>query len=243
MSRQEDLNNWAQSFAGRLTTLLNGTVTADVAATVFLFQDAERAIVAPGADAGALADVEMVPLSITSAAGDQKTAPLWLSVWFLVGLDDEGEHLSVQRSSFGLCVKQSSKLQPIRIEYDRRLAGNKQAAHVQVTGDSGALGAAYTLANQELKALHKLHIPLGDRRFRPSIEDFIEFLVQERLINDLHKDWRQVLEESRGDWHSRQVRAAVRRSPEPAVEQLQTMGYSVAPPPDTARDEAGTMSC
>lgn len=231
MSRRADLDEWAQDFAGRLTALLNGTVTTDVAVTVFLYEDAELAIVAPGADAGALSDVEMVPLSTAGALTDRSAAPLWLNVWFLVGLDDEGEHLAVQRSGFGLCVKRSSKLQPIRIEYDRRLAGNKQAAHVQVTGDSGALGAAYTLAGQELKALHKLHIPMGDRRFRPSIEDFIEFLIQENLVTDLHPDWRRVLGESRGDWRARQVRAAVRRSPEPAIEQLRQMGYTVTPPP------------
>ena len=30
--------------------------------------------------------------------------------------------------------------------------------------------------------LSKLHFPSGGRRFRPTIEDFIEFLAQETLI-------------------------------------------------------------
>lgn len=230
MNRRENLDRWSRDFAGRLTSMLNATVTTDAAVTVFMYEDQDLAIVAPGAKSQKLSDVEMVPLHTSSKKEEREAAPLWLNVWFLVGLDDEGEHLAVQRSGFGLCVKPSSGLQPIRIEYDRRLAGNRQAAHVQIAGDSAALGVAYTLAGQEMKALHKLHIPLGDRRFRPSLEDFIEFLVQERLVTDLHPGWRKVLEESRGDWIGRQVRAAVRRHPETAVQQLERMGYEVTHP-------------
>lgn len=230
MSRRDDLDRWAQDFAGRLTNMLNATVTTNAAVTVFMYADQELAIVAPGAKSQKLSDVEMVPLSTSAKKEERDAAALWLNVWFLVGLDDEGEHLAVQRSGFGLCVKPSSGLQPIRIEYDRRLAGNKQAAHVQIHGDSAALGAAYALAGQEMKALHKLHIPLGDRRFRPSLEDFIEFLVQEQLVINLHSGWRNVLESSRGDWIGRQVRAAVRRHPDTAARQLERMGYKVTAP-------------
>lgn len=229
MTRRDDLKTWAYAFRDRIVGLLDTTVTTDAAVAVFLYDDQELAIVAPGHNVQGLGDVEMIPLSTNPDPQTRNDASLWLSVWFLVGLDDEGENLAVQRSGFGLCVKPSTGLQPIRIEYDRHKT-SKQPAHLQITGESASLGAAYALAGTDMKALHKLHIPLGDRRFRPSLEDFIEFLVQEDLITDLVPGWRTSLATSRGDWLGRQARAAVRRRPEDAVTQLRRMGYKVEPP-------------
>lgn len=229
MSRRDDLETWAYAFRDRIVDLLDQTVTTDAAVTVFVYSDQELAIVAPGQNLQGLNDVEMVPLSTHPDPAVRDAASLWLNVWFLVGLDDEGENLAVQKSGFGLCVKPSTGLQPIRIEYDRHKTA-KQPAHLQITGESASLGAAYALAGKDMKALHKLHIPLGDRRFRPSLEDFIEFLVQESLIADLHPGWQAALEASRGDWLSRQARAAVRRRPHDAVTQLRKMGYRVEEP-------------
>ena len=35
-----------------------------------------------------------------------------------------------------------------------------------------------TLSGQPLRPLHTLHIPAGGRRFRPTMEDFVEFLLR-----------------------------------------------------------------
>lgn len=75
--------------------------------------------------------------------------------------------------------------------------------------------------------LEKLHVPVGGRRFRPSLEGFIELLRQEKLLPKVKSGWRKVLEDTRGDWEARQVRAAVRRSPDHAADQLRQMGYRV----------------
>lgn len=229
-STRERLRHKAQDFADQLTHLLNGTVTTAASVTVYLYEDVDEAVVAPGA-APRLSDAQFVPLSISKREDERNQARLWLNLRFRVALDDELEHLTVQTSVFGLCIKPSTGFQPLRIEYDRNKTA-KQAAHVQIHGESAGLAYAYAAAGREFKRLDKLHIPVGGRRFRPSLEDFIEFLYQEGLITKLHPGWRGVLETSRGDWLGRQTRAAVRREPEAAAEQLRLMGYQVTAPND-----------
>lgn len=221
----------AQDFAAELTKVLNGTVTVGASVTVFLVQDAAHAYVAPGESVTSITKPELVPLSRDPDPTDRAKGPLFLSVGFDVTLDESGQYLSVQSSTFGLCVKASSRLQAIRVEYDRSAAG-KQPAHLQIDGSSTSLGAAYALAGNELKAIHKLHFPLGRRRFRPSLEDFIEFLIQEKLVNDPHPTWREAIKAGRKHWLRSQTKATVRRNPDAATEQLREMGYQVHKPED-----------
>lgn len=221
----------AQDFAAELTKVLNGTVTVDASVTVFLVRDADRALVAPGENVSSITSAELVPLNRDSDPEERAKGPLFLSVGFDVALDESGRYLSVQSSTFGLCVKKSTRRQPIRVEYDRD-ARRKQPAHLQIDGASTSLGAAYALAGGELKAVQKLHFPLGRRRFRPSLEDFIEFLIQEGLVTDPHPTWRDAIRDGRKHWLRSQTKATVRRNPEAAAEQLREMGYGVEEPDD-----------
>ncbi len=218
----------AEDFAQRLTTLLNGTVTTAAEVTVFLDEGGDFAIVAPGA-AARLSDIENVPLSIARSQRERSSAKLWLRLFFRVVLDREGEHLAVETSMFGLCINPATGFCPLRVEYDRSKTARQQA-HIHVHGESGGLGYAFALAGRKPKDLASLHFPVGGRRFRPSLEDIIEFLVQEKFVPHPKQNWRRTINESRGDWEARQVRATVRRAPEIAGEQLRSMGYLVEPP-------------
>lgn len=222
------LEDQAQGFASRLTQLVNATVTTGCSFHVTIVDG--LAVFRPPGEVFVTKPV--LPLSTSPDPDIRTAAPLWLRVHFVATLDDEGEYLAVQTSVMGLCVDRDSMRGPMRIEYDRDKVG-KQAAHLQLDADSAALGYAYARAGQRLRPLHKLHIPLGDRRFRPSLEDFIEFLVQEDLVTDLHAGWQQAVDASRGDWLERQTRAAVRRQPVAAAAQLEAMGYTVAAPGST----------
>lgn len=224
------LEDQAEDFAARLTRLVNVTVTAGCAFHATLV-DGVAFIRPPGK---VLQTNPLLPLSTADDPTVRDAAALWLRVRFTATLDDEGEHLAVQTSVMGLCIDRDTMQGPLRIEYDRDKVG-KQAAHLQLEGESSALGYAYAKAGQRNRSLRKLHIPLGDRRFRPSLEDFIEFLQQEDLITDLHPGWQAAITESRQEWVERQTRAAVRRNPRAAVDQLRKMGYDV-----TAGDVAGT---
>jgi hypothetical protein len=93
-----------------------------------------------------------------------------------------------------------------------------------------SLAYAQAVNGQQPRPLEKFHVPVGGRRFRPSLEDFIEFLHAEKLLPTLHHGWREVLAETRGDWLRRQLQAAVRNDPDIAAEQLVSMGYEVTGP-------------
>jgi len=69
------------------------------------------------------------------------------------------------------------------------------------------------------RLLRDFHFPLGGRRFRPILEDVVEFLVVEKLT-EMRDGWETVVKEHRDRWEERQLRAAVRRSPDIALAQL-----------------------
>jgi hypothetical protein len=70
--------------------------------------------------------------------------------------------------------------------------------------------------------MESLHLPVGGDRFRPCLEDVIEFLVVECRF-DCQVGWRTVLEAGRERWRRMQTRTAA----------LRALGYAVAAP-DTA---------
>lgn len=216
-----DLDQEASDFAGRLVTLLNGTVTTGAVLEVAALDDDLALISTPGPITRSV-----LPLDLSPDETQRREAPLWLRIEFRVAPDTERQHLRVNRSLIGLCVNPRTGQCAMRVEYDRDY-DSAPAAHLNVAGESTMLGYAYAMARTRPKPLEKVHFPNGGKRFRPSVEDFIEFLAQEGLVRDLHPGWEQVLANSRGDWLHRQTRAATRRHPEAAIAQLRTMGYEV----------------
>ena len=75
-----------------------------------------------------------------------------------------------------------------------------------------------------------LHLPVGGRRFRPSLEDIIEFLIVEKIAAG-RAGWEQRVNATRDSFQERQLRAAIRRNPDVAANQLAKMDYDVKPPP------------
>jgi len=62
---------------------------------------------------------------------------------------------------------------------------------MQVRGESSAV----QLLNERLemsRSLEKLHFPVGGRRYRPALEDIVEFLIAEGYVQ--HREgWREVI--------------------------------------------------
>jgi hypothetical protein len=85
--------------------------------------------------------------------------------------------------------------------------------------------------NLQLRTLGRFHFPVGGRRFRPTLEDLIEFLVVEGLV-DSYANWRTVLLEHRGRWERLQLQAAVRRDSEAAADALTDLGWICTAPPE-----------
>ena len=78
------------------------------------------------------------------------------------------------------------------------------------------------------KKLPDFHFPVG-RRYRPSIEDVIEFLIVEGLA-PAKDGWQEAMAETREELRLVQLRSVVRRDPEVAAEELRRRGFTVTPP-------------
>ena len=79
--------------------------------------------------------------------------------------------------------------------------------------------------------LSSLHLPVGGERFRPCLEDLLQFVVDECGV-DHHQGWRTHLEEGRLLWRRRQLASAVRDIPDEAARVLRDLGWTVSAPSD-----------
>jgi hypothetical protein len=149
----------------------------------------------------------------------------------VTSVDDFGEHLMVVTSYVGLYA--DAGLTQVLLHYDYDYERDKRDgypdSHLQIPAMSDSWTSLLTRCPDAKDELGHLHLPTGGRRFRPTVEDVVEFLIVER-ITEARDGWRDVLARSRGAFLSRQLRAAVRRLPEAAADQLTRMGYAVATP-------------
>lgn len=64
-----------------------------------------------------------------------------------------------------------------------------------------------------------MHLPVGGRRYHPTLEDMVEFLITEKLARP--KDgWKQAVADGREQFRKKQLRAAIRRDPDTARKAL-----------------------
>lgn len=201
-----DLERKAFEFAQELQSTLNATICRDVrlravqrplaAAPVFT--------VGSGLSRSNLTQPTGFPVRI-----DNKKPRIWMNLSYQVHLDHEAKYLTVQASYCGIFSDEELECCLCHFDYERE-KDKYTSAHLQVHGVSPAL-EALNRAGDEKRPLEKLHFPVGGKRFRPSLEDIIEFLVAERLA-DGREGWRQVVEAGRDRFHRRQLRAAMRRN-------------------------------
>jgi hypothetical protein len=216
------LPDQARDFAGRLSDLLNRTVANGVRVSAVLA--APHAVIGYNVTRKRPLHLEGIPLTISRARPS-----CFLLVAHTLELDPEGEYLAVRNSALGIYLDGSPPERPVvRYEYDRDPPHEYPAAHVQVHGESVNLAALCERCGVT-RSLDRLHFPVGGRRFRPSIEDVIEFLVVEGFV-DARDGWEAAVAEHRRDFNERQLKAAVRRDPQTAVDQLRADGWEVQGP-------------
>lgn len=223
-----DLEEEAARFAAVLSNVLNGSVCRGVELeTVIVAPDRkrDRDRVAVGHRLGEKATPSPISLSIANSGAERERAPTWLTLDYTLMLDDEMRHLSVHSSSVGLCIWPATGRTVIRSEFDRDKS-RYPAAHTHVAGTSLELGYAWgALGRKAPKGLEDLHFPVGGLRFRPSLEDFIEFVIREEFVDHVHGGWQEHLDESREAYEQIQLKAAVRHDPDAAYDALRQIGY------------------
>lgn len=164
------------------------------------------------------------PKRIRLAIQGQEVA--WLEISMAFGWDRERLYLAVEQSKFA--VGAAGLGEPfIRVEYVR--ARDYAPAHINFHAESGAIGYIFGLAGKtHIPKIQSLHLPVGSKRFRPCVEDIIEFLAHD-LGMDMLDGWEEAVAQGRQKWAERQLGAAVRDDFETAIRTLQEAGYTVAP--------------
>jgi hypothetical protein len=159
-------------------------------------------------------NLNVEPVELLSGA---KGASVFLFASHRLVWDQEQQYLASYDSAFRLYAD-ADFLEPLlRYEYVRDNSPHPEAhihVHAEWTCTAPMLGTSPP---------RKLHLPVGGRRFRPSLEDLIEFLINEGFTAG-KPAWQQAIADHREEWMALQLKAAVRRSPGIALEVLREMG-------------------
>jgi hypothetical protein len=208
------LRTQATTFAAEIQGLLNRTICSNI-------QMKALPKPAPGGartfTVGNQVSKHVVPVRFPLRVSNAKPR-LWMNVSFLCHLDAEETYLTVLSSFFGVFASETAQHPLFHYDYERDKRDNYPDAHLQVAGHDAAL--ADLLPGRPLP---KLHFPVGGRRFRPCLEDVIEFLVREGLTEG-KPGYREALEYGRLGFRRRQLRAAMRRNPEVVEEYCREVG-------------------
>lgn len=205
MAVAANLPTLARDFAGKITRLLNTTICTGVHIATVVSADPNVIHVGCGLTKTSLV-TEPFPVQL-----GQRKPRCWLDVGYRLCLDDTRRYLSVVASFIGIYATDKAQTCLCHFDYERDKSGYPEA-HLQVYGQSPALTAWGSPKDWQLE---RLHFPVGGRRFRPSLEDVVEFLVAEKLA-EARDRWVEVIEAERREYHRIQLRAAIRRDPETA---------------------------
>ncbi|HVF03955.1 MAG TPA: hypothetical protein VNA20_03865 [Frankiaceae bacterium] len=203
MSTAFDLMRESAAFADQLTSLLNATVCNGPRLSA-AGDGCDRAVVRyRGRTRG-------IPLTI-----DRRRPRAHLEIRYRLGPDPEREHLAVISSYVSICADEDLRHRLLHYDYEREKADGYPEAHVQVVADP----AAWAALGPAGRPFAKSHLPVGGRRFRPTVEDVVEYAVMEGLA-DARPGWRAAVDGGRAKFHAKQLRAAVRRDPDTAWREL-----------------------
>src|SRR5262249_25318028 len=121
---------------------------------------------------------------------------VFLHVYHVLRWDAEGMFLANQRAAFGLYTGREMRNDQMlfRYDYDLEIRNNGDGfafpvAHVHVGGAHAGLESL----GRSPDDLRKLHMPVGGKRFRPCLEDVIEFAIVEGLAAP-RDHWQAALE-------------------------------------------------
>ena len=215
----------ARSFAEETASLLEGVLPHPPPMDVLRHRD--RYVIRPGGESSD--DPAVVPLFIAG----QRTASLQIT--FLCRLDSVGRYLAIEQSTFGLHAD-VDRTPVLRFEYHRDMHSAPHA-HIHVHAHRGALSHLLSKADHQTPHdISSLHIPVGGSRFRPCLEDLLQFLIEECRFDAL-PGWKPHVEAGRERWRRRQVAAVVRNVHTTAAKTLRDLGYTVEPPRELPPEE------
>jgi hypothetical protein len=220
----EDLESQARRFADEVSGLLNKTVTHGIRIS-YLKTDKGHGIIGKGITSSN-PNPEPIPISPSG-----RKAVVFLYMQHSYELDPEGVYLTMTESTMSLYTSPEMEDDQLLlgVDYARNPVNQFPSAHLHVSGQRDDLDAVYLGDERKTRKLRDLHFPVGGKRFRPSLEDLVEFMVTEEMV-DPRPGWEQVVKEHRARWEGIQLKAAVRRNQEDAAAALREAGWDVAAP-------------
>ena len=219
--QQPDLERQARKFAGDLTELLNGTVTHGIRMRSYMDRHGRAVVGYKVSEANPVGDC--VPLTVSQAS-----PRLFVSVLHTLELDDSGAFLTTSKSSYTL-QEDDDTTSILTYDFVREPPNEFPEAHIHIHGESDVLSRMLHASGRNKSKPADLHLPVGGRRFRPCLEDIIEFCILERLVTP-RDGWKQALNKSRDEYLDLQLRAAVHRNPKEAADALKHDGWRVSEP-------------
>ena len=214
----------ARSFAAETAELLNLTVTDGIRIALQKRGD-DTAVIGYG-----LSKTKMVPRPIPLAVAGK--ARVFLYLIHTLSLDHEQRYLTATSSTLSLYTSEQMRDDEliVGLDYTRERANEFPSTHLHVAGDRSDLDDICH-GERKTRSLRSLHLPVGGRRFRPTLEDMIEFVITERMVEP-RDNWHSVVKESRGKWEKIQAGAVARKFQFEAAQQLKHAGWTVTPPAD-----------
>ncbi|WP_309129909.1 hypothetical protein [Microbacterium sp.] len=231
----EDLAPKAAAFARELGETLAATLPGAPSVDVQAVAGKNTYIVQPSNPDGSVA---RVPLFVNGV----KLAEL--SIVLYLDTDRTGTFLKNVRTD---CAAYSVlDRQPLfRMDY-RADMHPAPIAHWQFHAERGSLTHLLSMAHAHRPKsvdsphlLSRLHFPVGGERFRPCIEDLIQFVIEECGVDSV-KGWGKVVKDGREHWRRIQLRTVVRDLQWEAAEILAREGWTVMPPTGKELTESTT---
>lgn len=213
----------ARQFATEVSTLLNGTVTDGVRLSTI--EHGKQVVLGRGIGKNQLVP-DPIPIAL---AGGRARVFLYLVHSYV--LDQPGKFLMMRSSNMSLYTSEDMGDDDliIAIDYVRDPKNEFPDSHLHVAGQRDDLDRLYRGDSRKSRKLRDLHLPTGGRRFRPTLEDLVEFMVTEEMAIP-KEGWRDAIGVQRSRWLEIQVKAAVRRYPDHAADCLSELGWQVSPP-------------
>ena len=204
-----------------MSELLNGTVTHGVRLRSYMDRRGRAVIGYNANEANPVGDC--VPLTISKSP-----ARLFLSVLHTLELDDSETFLTTNKSTYTLQADDDTA-SILTYDFVRQPPNEFPEARIHIHGESDVLVRMLHAGGRDKSKSADLHLPVGGRRFRPCLEDIIEFCILERLVTP-REGWESALNRSRDEYLDQQLRAAVHRNPAKAAEALKRDGWRVIEP-------------
>lgn len=212
-----DLGKRANGFADDLSSLLNQTVCTGIRLRSVITRPG-RAVI--GYQIGKQDQDATVGIPVKLG---REAARCYIGLSYRLSADEEQQYLMVESSFLGIFAEEGLARPLLHYDYERDKGDGYPETHLQVCGDSEAWNEICPRTGLGERRFERLHLPVGGRRFRPILEDLIDFLISEQIAESLPSA-QDAIKEGREDFFTRQLRAAIRRHAEIASDMLRELG-------------------